>query len=231
MVLWMEREQVNIYTITTTFLYNTTINCYLVQIPSGFILIDTGIRGKRRIIEKDLENLGCKKGALRLIVLTHGDPDHVGNAAYFSKRYDAPIGIHKEDAGMVEYGDMLFSRRKRNIIIRIMFKMFFRLKKSDRFKPDIYLTEDSDLGKYGFDAKIVEIPGHSRGSIGVLTKDGDLFCGDLFANIKRPDIGGIIDDPSTAEKSIKKLKNLSVQMIYPGHGQPFPGKEVLSDGQ
>ena len=211
-----------IKTLTTPFVFNVSVNCYLVRTGDGFILIDTGRTNKRGAIEKQLESAGCQPGNLTLIVLTHGDFDHCGNAAYLRKKFGTKIAMHKGDSGMVERGDMLWNRNKQNILIRIIFKLFFRLSKSDRFKPDLYIDEGYDFSRYGFDAKVLDIPGHSQGSIGILTAGGDLFCGDLLANVAKPEIWSIIDDSVAAYASVEKLKRLQINIVYPGHGQPFP---------
>jgi hydroxyacylglutathione hydrolase len=208
--------------VTTPFILNVSINCYLVRTGKGFILIDTGRSNKRNVIEKELEGAGCCPGNLGLIILTHGDFDHCGNAAYLRKKFGSQIAMHKDDSGMVERGDMLWNRSKQNILIRIVFKLLFRLSKSDRFRPDLYIDEGYDFSEYGFDAKVLEIPGHSQGSIGILTVSGELFCGDLLANVGKPDIWSIIDDSDAAHASIEKLKSLRINTVYPGHGQPFP---------
>jgi len=211
-----------INTLTTPFVFNVSVNCYLVRTGDGFILIDTGRTNKRGAIEKELESAGCQPGNLTLIVLTHGDFDHCGNAAYLRKKFGTRIAMHKDDSGMVERGDMLWNRNKQNILIRIIFKLFFRLSKSDRFKPDLYIEEGYDFSGYGFDAKVLDIPGHSQGSIGILTASGDLFCGDLLANVAKPEVWSIIDDPVAAHASVEKLKRLQINTVYPGHGHPFP---------
>jgi hydroxyacylglutathione hydrolase len=69
--------------------------------------------------------------------------------------------------------------------------------------------------------------GHSKGSIGLLTADGDLFCGDLLANVGQPDLWSIIDDREAAHASVEKLKGIAINTVYPGHGQPFPMQEFL----
>ena len=208
--------------LTTPFVFNVSVNCYLVRTGDGFILIDTGRTNKRGAIEKQLESAGCQPGNLTLIVLTHGDFDHCGNAAYLRKKFGTQIAMHKDDSGMVEHGHMLWNRNKQNILIRIIFKLFFRLSKSDRFKPDLYIDEGYDFSGYGFNAKVLNIPGHSKGSIGILTASGDLFCGDLLANVDKPDIWSIIDDSVAAHDSVEKLRSLQINTVYPGHGQPFP---------
>ena len=110
-----------------------------------------------------------------------------------------------------------------NFIIRTLAPILFGFHKSKRFKPDLYIDDGCDLSEYGIDAKIIHIPGHSRGSIGVTTADGDLFCGDLFENGDKPKLNAIMDDRVAAKASIERLLKLDIETIYPGHGKPFDG--------
>jgi hydroxyacylglutathione hydrolase len=206
--------------ITTPFVFNISVNCYLVRTNTGYILIDTGMPSQRRAIVQELELAGCQPGSLKQIILTHGDIDHCGNAAYLRQKFGTTIAMHYDDFGMVEHGDMFWNRQEPNSLIRIIFELFFSLGKPDQFKPDLDLKDGSDLSDYGFNAKVLYIPGHSKGSIGILTNVGDLFCGDLLTNFKQPD-RGIIDDPIAADASTNRLQGLKINTVYPGHGKPF----------
>jgi len=199
-----------------------TVNCYLIEIDTGYILIDTGCSNNRNDLEKEFENADCKPENLRLIILTHGDFDHTGNAAYLREKFGAKIAMHRDDSGMVERGDMFWNRRKGNILLGLIARILFRFGKKERFKPDLYVDEEYDLSEYGFDAKVIHIPGHSKGSIGILTADGNLFCGDLLENKDKPILNSIMDDLTAANTSIQKLKSLKINTVYPGHGKPFP---------
>ena len=199
-----------------------SVNCYLIKTDTGYILIDTGYKRKRTDLEKELESAGCKPGNLQVIVLTHGDFDHSGNTAYLRKKFGARIAMHHDDAGMVEHGNMFWNRSKSNILIRVIAPILFRFGKSERFKPDSYIEDGDDLSENGFHARVLHIPGHSKGSIGILTSSGDLFCGDLLQNIHKPKLNSIMDDLTTANTSVEKLNKLSIRTVYPGHGEPFP---------
>lgn len=204
-----------------------TVNCYLIKTDRGFILIDTGISKNRAEIEKVLQNAGCGSGDLKLIVITHGDSDHTGNCAYLRDKHGSKIAMHQGDLGMVQRGDMLWNR-KGNLISRIISPLM-GLGKSDRFIPDFYVDDGYDLSEYGWEAKVVHIPGHSAGSIGILTSEGDFFCGDLFTNTKKPQIGGIIDDEMVAQASVEKLKKMDIKKVYPGHGDVFSWKMLFKE--
>jgi glyoxylase-like metal-dependent hydrolase (beta-lactamase superfamily II) len=204
------------------------VNCYLIKTEEKFILVDSGFSNQRSNIERALNNAGVQPGNLRLILLTHGDFDHTGNCAYFRDKYQSKIAMHKADLGMVEQGDLFYSRKGRNVIIRALVKLMlplFRmnLRKTDHFTPDIYLEEGEDLSEYGFSARVVHILGHSKGSIAFLTSEGELFIGDLIENHKKkgPDKGPLIDDSVEFSASIDKLKSLPVDTVYPGHGEAF----------
>lgn len=167
----------------------------------------------------------CLPGDLKLIILTHGDSDHAGNAAYLRKKYGAQIAIHTDDVGMVERGDMGWNRKAKSdrvsLIFRIMirvFPLFFKAAKFEVFKPDFAIDESSDLSVYGLDARVVHLPGHSKGSIGVATAAGDLFCGDFVYNVAG---FGLIDDLRAHRESLDKVSKLDIRTIYPGHGKPI----------
>jgi len=198
-----------------------SVNCYLVGADSGFVLIDTGASNKRAELERKLRGAGCEPGSLRLIVITHGDFDHIGNAAYLRKAFGAPIAMHKGDSGMAERGDMFWGRKSGNAVIRVLAPVLFRFSKSDRFAPDFHVEDGRDFAEYGFHARALAIPGHSSGSVGLLTADGELFCGDLLDNTKGPALNAIMDDPAAANASLGKLRSMTINMVYPGHGKPF----------
>ena len=204
-----------------------TVNCYLTETNHGYILIDTGSSNQRSELERELENAGCRPGNLKLIVLTHGDFDHIANAAYLREKYGTKIAMHHDDSGMVERGDMSWNRRKGKILFRIIGPILFRFPRSDRFKADLYIDEGFDLAEYGFGAQVLHIPGHSRGSIGILTAGGDLFCGDLLECTDRPALNSIVDDLAAGNASVERLKSLTINTVYPGHGEPFPMEMFL----
>jgi glyoxylase-like metal-dependent hydrolase (beta-lactamase superfamily II) len=89
------------------------------------------------------------------------------------------------------------------------------------FTPDVSLEDGRDMTGYGWNARIIHTPGHSKGSISILTEDGSLICGDLFGNIW----GKILKSP--AEGVLEKLNPWSIKTVYPGHGSPFPMERIM----
>lgn len=213
------------------------VNCYLLAAGDGFVLIDTGLATKRRALDEALTQSGCTADRLRLVVLTHGDVDHAGNAAHLRETLDVKVAIHADDAGMVETGDTSWNRKPRpdhrtmtGRFIMVMGTLMELLRRSgalETFEPDLLVDDGFDLTGYGLDARVLHLPGHSKGSIGVLTADGDLFCGDLIYKWGRPSVP-IMDDASAHQASMAKLRKLSVKTVYPGHGKPFAWSDSLT---
>jgi glyoxylase-like metal-dependent hydrolase (beta-lactamase superfamily II) len=83
-----------------------------------------------------------------------------------------------------------------------------------------------DLG--GRRLQVIELPGHTRGSIGLLDEEEDaLLSGDAVYE------GGLIDtlpesDVARYRDTMTRLRELEVEVVYPGHGALF-GRERLRE--
>lgn len=210
------------------------VNCYLINNREGFILIDTGMPGTKEKLEEELEKAGCVQGALKLIIITHGDIDHIGNAAYLRSKYGVEIAMHKNDAFLAEQGIMIKGRKSKDFLRSLI--MFFLahsnkfkdiLAQYERFKPDMELKDGATLEKYGSAAKIIFIPGHTQGSIGILSTNNDFISGDTLLNRGKPSTAQIIQDEKQLQESIKILKDLNIKTVYPGHGSPFQANALF----
>jgi glyoxylase-like metal-dependent hydrolase (beta-lactamase superfamily II) len=199
------------------------VNAFLVEVEGGFALIDTGMGQHWERLEAELRSLGCLPDELKVVLITHGDLDHVGNCAKLQTKYKVPIAMHAGDAAMVENGVM--PKRSVRTLRGKVFSWLARLRMGkmtvDRFKPDTLLSDDQGLGAYGFKAKIIHLPGHTKGSIGILTEEGNIFVGDTLVNREKSATAMYIEDAGELKSSIAKLKGLKINMVYPGHGKPF----------
>ena len=203
-------------------------NAYLIEGERGFVLTDTGFRLDRAQLDEELRAAGCRPGSLKLILITHADPDHSANAAYLRDKYGAKIAMHRAEAAAVEQGNMFLSRGRLSLGKRLVKPLaeLFRLRRRDRFTPDLYLEDGDRLDEYGLDATVLHVPGHSKGSIAVLTADGVLFSGDFLENRTRPSIATLIDDAEALKTSFERVTRLDIRIVYPGHGKPFALDEI-----
>lgn len=201
------------------------IHCYLLRGRDGFVLIDTGPKMSRRRLLRGLEQAGCGVGDLRLVVVTHADADHIGNCVLLREIHGARIAAHELEARAIETKDAFTNRGETPDRIPWSFgalaPLGALLARTDPFVVDLLLEDEQSLAGYGVDASVLHLPGHSKGSLGVLTRGGDLFCGDLFWSYRRPKLHPLIDDLAAARRSVQRLKGLPVTTIHPAHGKPF----------
>ena len=203
------------------------VNAFLLEGRGGYILIDTGLPDQWEKLEKELLAAGCLPDKLKLTVITHGDRDHTGNAARLREKYKVRIAMHPGDVPQVENG-VLLKRKVKPLIYRLLFALMMLKRKLQKnrmevpkFKPDILLGNGQNLEEYGSAAKVIHIPGHTPGSIAILTPDNCLIAGDMFVNRKKPGSAQIIENQAQLNDSLEKLKSLNIATVYPGHGKPF----------
>lgn len=203
-------------------------NAYLIKNAHGNFLIDCGAATQRDKLDGLLAAAGVKPGNLQMLILTHADLDHSGNTAYLQNKYLAKVAVHPQEVVAVETGDMFKTRCQMNPIIKSLgnlFLFFLRLPRLELFKPDILLDDGFDLNPYGLDASVIHIPGHSTGSVGILTAGGSFFCGDLVMEGKGK-LKAMVDNREDHRRSLDKIISLPFTEIYPGHGNKF-NKELL----
>ena len=225
-----------------------TVNCYLLPVKNGFILVDTGgftFQGdptddKCKLLENKLIENGCVPGTLLLVILTHGDVDHSANCKFLQEKYNVKIVLHKMDLELTR--DLTVEKVLRNFKFKskiytiVSIIMSSLIKKATKkivesfvsFNVDEFIDEEYNLLQYNLNAKIVYLPGHTNGYIGILLDDGNLISGDIFANVKKPSNAMNALNFSLLNESILKLKNMNIKNIYPGHGTPFMFSELLN---
>lgn len=204
----MEYQLENIY--VKRFLY---FNLYVIKGKNGDILIDTGFIGIRPFLKKWLNKFNIK-----LVILTHAHVDHIWNASYIKKMYNCQIAIGKQDIENIDNRKIKSkpSKRRYKGWTRLMnFGMKKFVPKS--FDIDMHLKDNQVIKRYGLNLKIVSLPGHTNGSIGIIYKNY-LFAGDALVNRKKqPQIAYQNQDNQEAINSYKKILNLSPQIIFVGH--------------
>ena len=192
------------------------VNCYIVADNDKAILIDTG---RKKYCEKILEK--CKEFHVSLIVLTHGHMDHCQNAAYLANALHIPIAMNKKDMNLIPDNRKQYLLAKTllgKIVLSISLSSFEK-DSLEVFEPILYLKNGDDLSEYGIAAKVVELPGHTKGSIGIEIED-NLFVGDALMNMFYPTVSMLYVDEQEMISSAKYISELGEKTIYFGHGKP-----------
>lgn len=202
---------------------------YIIQ-DKGTIMIDAGPPRKIKRIQKFLNKHLLDPKDIRLIVLTHGDFDHIGSAKDLKELSGGKIAIHKKDKSHLEESIYNFppgvSRwgRFNHFLLNAPLKTIMKIQAA---KADIVLDdEDFNLESFGIDGKIIHTPGHTSGSVSMLLKTGEAFVGCLAHNNVpfrlHPGLPIFAEDIERIKESWKTIIDQGAKMIYPGHGNPFP---------
>jgi len=197
-------------------------NCYLITENNNSVLVDTS-RNKY----KDMILEICKDKNVKLIVLTHGHVDHIQNASYLSEQLNVPIAMHKDDYELSK-NNMLNPLYAKTFLGKILLHFSvssFKKDKIESFSPDIFLKEEYFLENYGINAKIIELPGHTKGSIGIKAADTDLIAGDALMNLVYPTKSMLYEDEKAINESAEKISSMGDLTIHFGHGDPIKNKK------
>lgn len=192
-------------------------NCYIVRQDDSAVLVDTGSKKYR---QKVLD--AARTEDVGLVVITHGHYGHVGNAVAVADDLDIPIAMHAGDVDLIK--DNQLQRMHANSLYGYL-ELFYvhklhRREVEDTFVPDIYITEGYSLEEFGIDAKVVELPGHTLGSIGLDVWGTDFVAGDAVVSRPSPGPATIYGNRIYMEDSCDKLYHLGRRHIHCGHGNP-----------
>lgn len=208
--------------------------CYLIT-DDKTVLVDTGHYAENAFekVHKALENHNLAVQDLDEIWLTHGHPDHFGQAAKLAERSGAQIYAHPKEranlAGNVdgELFDDFF--RKHLIPENFIQQMIEQLDWLQQYQLPIepeWVKEGTVLSSGKLSAKVCHTPGHAPGHVSYTTNHDIIFGGDLL--LEHISTNALINfDPDTKKrnKSLiqyrKSLKWISEQdgIVLPGHGK------------
>ena len=174
--------------------YNYDSNYVLID---DNILVDTGAGLNEDYLFSKIRENGVEPDDIEMVVNTHCHFDHIGGNYFFP---NAKIAIHRLDAISIRNKDTLGT----SISV---------FENEGNCRVDIELEDGDKIA----DFEVIHTPGHTKG--GICLWDGEnLISGDtIFAGggVGRMDIGGDYND---MKNSVRRLTELDVKNIYPGHG-------------
>lgn len=132
-------------------------NCYIVQSREGnAFLVDPGAEA-----ENIIGYLREHSVTPKMILLTHGHFDHIGAVKDLKKEYPGlPVYLSQKDQELLEGDDKTGALARR----------FIRDLSPYVFQADGFLQEGEDLAVDELTIRVMETPGHTKGSV-------CLFCG------------------------------------------------------
>ena len=177
-------------------------------------LIDTGFPQFAYEVMEELRVLGQHRLPLKQILLTHGDLDHAGNAAWLQEKTDCLVWISEKEA------DYFTEKRCRLPNKQAMCEEIGLQLPRFTFYPE---------EKWVDTFQILETPGHTAGHVCLLYRQ-ILFGGDLFS-LSEEGLSGAnpewTEDTELAAYSLESLLSYKFSMLCPGHGMPDKRRNYL----
>ncbi len=197
------------------------VNCHIIDNGTSGILVDTG---KKEFLDKVME--ACRSYNVKLIILTHAHFDHAENAVRISDTLGIPIGMNENDRNLIQSNSNQ-SLSAATILGKIVLSASLRefsVRSIPEFKPDVLLHNDDRLDDYGIDARILSLPGHTDGSIGIDVDGKHFIVGDALMNMFYPTVSMLYHNKDSMLKSARKISDIGNRIIYFGHGKPVLNK-------
>lgn len=224
------------------------VNSYLIK-KSPYTLIDPGpsTDEARQTLTAGLAEAGVKPEQIERIVLTHYHTDHAGLANWLHNISGAEIFVHAQDVRKLKpQYDFYYER--------IPFLMETGLSRQELDEiiddrdpvispvvPDrgVTLVNGGELMDYE-DRKIrvVHVPGHSSGHIGLMDEDNQIFfAGDFILKhitpnplmeAREPDLKERLPVLSQYLNSVELFARLPIKLVLPGHGSFIEGNAEIA---
>ena len=181
-------------------------NVYVI-IDDKIAVIDSGNGKNFGKIESKFDSAGVDINDVDILINTHHHFDHIGGNENFVNKSSCDLMASETSTKFIEEGN-------NDITLANRFGTDLNSLKVSRVLED---EDKIDFG--GSHLKVITTPGHTSGDICLFEpKNQLLFSGDTVfkRGIGRLDLPTA--EPDSMPKSIKKLTNLDVKKIYPGHG-------------
>src|SRR3989344_922337 len=181
-------------------------NSYIID---GQLLVDSG-SGEWFARAKEYIAGRYDTSRLKTIVVTHSHYNHAGGAKKFRDWLKATVCVHEKEAEWLETGNGTCAEMS-GAVARSM-------------TADKRLREGIGIKTDNFTFRVIHTPGHSPGSLCLFDEEsGMLISGDtvFWQRARGTDMPSGSD--TEMQESLKKLAQLQIKHLLPGHGMPKTG--------
>ncbi len=218
----------------------TSVNVHLVQLDDGYMLVDAGLDTEEcfNALETALRESHVEWSQIRILLLTHMHPDHIGLAYRILELSKARLLMHGDEALQLNaYATGIdrapwFSEGMHlaGTPVELQLKVdqtFLQLKRNFRVLPvDWKLSGGEAIPTAHGPLEVLWTPGHSPGHICLYSRQHRfLISGDHLLEKITPNISWQPDRDNLAEylASLQALLPFAIDRVLPSHGQPFSG--------
>jgi len=206
----------------------------------GWVLIDTGLTGASKFIERAAERRFGAGARPAAIILTHGHFDHIGSVQALAKKWDAPVYAHPLELPYLQ-GQASYPPADPQVGGGLMAWISKIYPRGPIDLREIVELPPSGAVPFLSDWRWIHTPGHSPGHISLWrVRDRCLISGDAVITTRQESAWAVLVqrgemkgppayftiDWVAAAASAATLAALHPDILVAGHGRPIQGPEV-----
>jgi glyoxylase-like metal-dependent hydrolase (beta-lactamase superfamily II) len=215
------------------------VNWYLIEDGGRFTVIDAGLPKQFDQLPGAMAGLGASLGDVEAVVLTHAHADHLGSSAQIQEDAGAAVHVHESDAAMARGEAKRKTERGpvKDLVHPFAWKVAWWFIANGGLQPAPPVAElstfaDGEVLDLPGSPRVIHTPGHTNGSSSVHLAERAVVCsGDALATVNLatgatgPMIlpGSFNEDSARCLASLSALEAVSVDLLLPGHGEPWSG--------
>lgn len=210
---------------------------FLVKIPDGYLLFDTGYEKDYKDFLHALKAKQISVDEIKYLLLSHHHDDHTGFTNNLVQANPLlRVIVYEKSVKLLARGEN--NKKNGGGIINKRVYALFKLKQFitpdwdltfPRYKirkNDIILKKNEQLPrKIGFKGKVLYTPGHTSDSISIIVNYDYILCGDMAANFLNWAGASYAtlfnEDIQEVYNSWKKVISNNIRYIVPSHGRAF----------
>lgn len=212
----IEKLQTDIYRITEPY-FREHANLFLIKGSSFDLLIDAGLG------LCDIKRFLTARGCSLKVITTHGHFDHIGGLSHFitddilipllsaenlGKKNLWGLGLLKPEDFDSQLTHDMIGKSPRDICANFAVQ-----------PPPIIPFKQTEIRVGRYALRIIPLPGHTNDSVVLHDEpNGILFTGDMLYDGK-PYAGFPNSDKDAFQQSLRYLKTLDFEIVFPGHNQ------------
>ena len=228
-------------------------NVYVIEEDGGGVaLFDAGIgtREGRDALEGGFRALGLTLGDVRRIFVSHGHIDHYGYARAAQEASGAPVFVHERDHDKVTGRDRTPQRLElfagylerlgapRTLLKHVEIHWQDTLRMARPLEQVLALRPGQRLDFRRLSAEVLHLPGHTPGLVCLWAPQVHVLFSDdhLLERVSPNPLLDMEGRPEPVHKalcenlrSIRRVRELDVALIAPGHAEPFSGHVAMID--
>ncbi len=216
---------------------------YLVKIPDGYLLFDTGYDRDFSYFLSFIQQNGIKPSEIKYLFISHGHDDHSGYIAKILEiQPDLQLIVHQKTADRLATG--INNKDNGGGLVNPFIYAVFRIKQAldpnwtlsfpayqIRDRDIVLERETADLSSLlGIESSVIYTPGHTSDSYSLMIGEDTILVGDAasyFANWAGTCHLTIFNENvDQVYTSWEKILSMNINQIAPSHGKPFIAEKL-----